>query len=165
MMTLQEPCSPASLAIVRTLFEEYRALLGVDLCFQGFDQEIATLPGDYRAPAGRLWLALADGEPAGCVGIRPLADDNCEMKRLYVRPVHRGTGLGRRLAKLAVDAARTIGYRRIYLDTLASMTAAIELYRSLGFEETEPYRHNPVPGALFFALDFCHDARGEKQLS
>jgi ribosomal protein S18 acetylase RimI-like enzyme len=100
-----------------------------------------------------LWLAMASGEAAGCVGIRPFGEGMCEMKRLYVRPAHRGKGIGRRLAVTSIDVAKELGYKRMYLDTLASMNEATTLYRALGFKETAPYRHNPIEGALYFALE------------
>ncbi len=147
-----QECTSDQVGQVRALFEEYAASLGVDLCFQNFEQELTALPGEYAPPDGRLLVALANNEPAGCVALRRFDDDACEMKRLYVRPAYRGTGLGRRLAASVIDAARAIGYTKMYLDTLSSMDEAISLYRSLGFVPTRPYRHNPVPGALFFEL-------------
>jgi GNAT superfamily N-acetyltransferase len=153
MLTLREPSSFADLACVRLLFEEYRTWLGIDLGFQKFDEELASLPGDYGRPRGRLWLAMMGAEAAGCAGIRPFGQGDCEMKRLYVRPGQRGKGVGKRLAATAIEVAKQIGYRRMYLDTLASMTDATRLYRSLGFQETEPYTYNPYPNVLYFALD------------
>jgi GNAT superfamily N-acetyltransferase len=152
-MTLREPSSFADLAVVRLLFEEYRNWLGIDLGFQRFDQELTSLPGDYGRPRGRLWLAMMGAEAAGCAAIRPIGERDCEMKRLYVRPAHRGKGVGKRLASTAVAAAKELGYGRVLLDTLASMSDATRLYRSLGFRETEPYTYNPFPDALYFALD------------
>jgi putative acetyltransferase len=137
---------------VRALFREYADSLGVDLSFQGFEQELAALPGEYAPPAGRLLLGVVDGVAAACGALRPFGERDCELKRLYVRERARRTGLGRLLAEAAIEAARDVGYERMLLDTLPAMGPARELYRSLGFEEVAPYRYNPVPGTSFMAL-------------
>ena len=148
--------SPA-LDRARRLIEEYAASLEFDLGFQGFAEELAGLPGAYAPPSGRLMLAQAHGEAAGCVAVRPLVPGVCDMKRLYVRPAFRGSGLGRRRVEAAVREARAAGYRRMRLDTVATMAAARDLYRSLGFVPVPPYRHNPMAGAEFMELDLHAD--------
>jgi ribosomal protein S18 acetylase RimI-like enzyme len=127
--------------------------LGVDLCFQDFDREVASLPGEYVPPTGRLWLCFVDDALAGCVALRRIDGTTCEMKRLYIRPTFRGRHLGRIVTEALIREGRAIGYRWMKLDTLPSMTEAIALYRSLGFKTTEPYRHNPIPGALYMELE------------
>jgi ribosomal protein S18 acetylase RimI-like enzyme len=144
---------PEDLPVVRALLREYAHALDVDLCFQGFDDELATLPGAYAPPGGRLLLAWRGEEVLGCVALRPLDEGRCEMKRLYVRPAARGERLGERLVRRVCDEARAAGCTSVCLDTLPSMTAAIGLYRSLGFVPIEPYAFNPVPGALCLGLD------------
>lgn len=137
---------------VRELFREYQASLEVDLCFQNFADELARLPGAYAPPSGRLLLCTVDGAPQGCVALQAIGVDDCEMKRLYTRPAQRGLGLGRRLVACVLAEARAIGYRRVYLDTLPSMTRAAAMYTALGFVDVPAYRHNPVPGARYMAL-------------
>jgi ribosomal protein S18 acetylase RimI-like enzyme len=144
--------TPEEIDSIRDLMLEYAAFLGFDLAFQGFDQELAALPGDYAPPQGRLFLARCDRQPAGCVALRPLEAGVCEMKRLYVRPAYRGQRLGRRLAERVIAEARQIGYKWMRLDTVPSMRRAQDLYRSLGFYEIEAYRHNPIPGTSYLEL-------------
>ena len=146
---------PASVAVIAALFAEYAGTLGVDLAFQGFEEELATLPGAYAPPGGRLLLGLDDGLPAGCVALRPLEPYVAELKRLYVRPAHRGAGWGRLLAVRAIAEARLARYDRIRLDTLPSMAGARRLYTELGFVAIPPYRHNPVPGTAFLELNLA----------
>jgi len=134
---------------VRELFREYQYWVDQACCFADFAQELAALPGEYAPPGGRLLLALSDGMPAGCVALRPFDPERGEMKRLYVRPSHRGMGLGRRLALAVIETASEKGYSRMRLDTLPSMGEAIALYGALGFRTIAPYRANPVAGALF----------------
>lgn len=133
---------------IRQLFQEYQSSLGFQLDFQNFQQELQDLPGAYAPPRGHIILESG----AGCVALRPLDDTTCEMKRLYVRPDQRGTGLGRRLAQQIIEKARQLGYQRMVLDTLDTMESALTLYRSLGFEETEAYCYNPFPNAVFMEL-------------
>jgi ribosomal protein S18 acetylase RimI-like enzyme len=142
------PAALADLEEIRRMLSEYAAWLEVDLCFQNFEQELAALPGEYAPPRGRLLIA----ESAGCVALRPINDEICEMKRLYVRPEHRGSGLGKRLVLSIVEEARGIGYRRMRLDTMPKMDRAQGLYRALGFQEIAAYRYNPEPGARFLEL-------------
>ena len=149
--------SEAELELAREAFREYAQGLGVDLCFQNFDAELAGLPGDYAPPAGALLLAYVDGALAGCGALRSLTDvdyaNACEMKRLFVRPAFRGHGLGRLLTQRLMDCARTAGYSVLLLDTLDDMEAARGLYTTLGFEEIPPYYFNPIAGAHYLKAD------------
>jgi ribosomal protein S18 acetylase RimI-like enzyme len=142
-------------ADVRPLLEKYAASLSFDLTFQDFETELATLPGDYAPPEGALLLARVEGDPAGCVALRRIDSSTGELKRLFVTPEHRGLGLGRLLATVVVELAHERGYRRLRLDTTPEMAAAQALYSSLGFQEIEPYRENPVAGASFLELDLA----------
>lgn len=153
MLKLVPAESKEHVELARQLFREYADSLGIGLCFQDFEKELASLPGDYAPPGGRLYVAFEDERPAGCVGLRKISDDICEMKRLYVRPLFRGQGIGRQLVLALVKDARELGYARMCLDTLPSMKRAITLYRAMGFKPIEPYRANPVPGAMFFQLN------------
>jgi putative acetyltransferase len=145
--------SPKQIAQARELFLEYAQSLGFSLCFQNFDQELATLPGGYAPPEGRLLLAEYDGQLAGCVALHALEPGVCEMKRLYLRPQFRGKGLGRVLADRIIAEARHIGYKQMRLDTVEPvMKDAVAMYRTLGFREITPYCANPIAGALYMEL-------------
>jgi putative acetyltransferase len=153
-LEFREAESPGQIAGIRELFLEYAQSLGFSLCFQSFDQEVAALPGDYAPPTGRLLLATLENQPAGCAGLHKLDQEVCEMKRLYVRPQFRGEGLGRELAKRVIASAHEIGYKKLRLDTVEPMMqAAVAMYRTLGFREIEPYRTNPIDGALYMELE------------
>lgn len=159
MSTIQllQPASVADLEATRVIFQEYAASLKVDLCFQGFEDELKALPGDYAEPRGTLLLAWVDGALAGCCALRPLDGSDysnaAEMKRLYVRPPFRGLGLGRQLTEGILDAARKSGYSCVLLDTLDDMESARALYEDLGFVEIPPYYHNPYAGAHYLKVD------------
>jgi putative acetyltransferase len=149
---VQAECS-AQVAQARELFQEYAQSLGVNLCFQNFEQELAGLPGHYAPPDGRLLLAEYDGQLAGCVALHKWDDGICEMKRLYLRPSFRGKGLGRAIAEKIIADASSIGYQRMRLDTIEPlMKDAVEMYRKLGFREIAPYRPNPIAGAMYMEL-------------
>ena len=159
MSTIQllQPASVADWEATRVIFQEYAASLKVDLCFQGFDAELAQLPGDYAEPAGVLILATVDGTPAGCCAFRPLTSSDhlnaCEMKRLFVRSAFRGFGLGRLLVEQVMARASLAGYTTMLLDTLSDMETARALYQESGFVEVAPYYHNPIPGAHYLKVD------------
>jgi ribosomal protein S18 acetylase RimI-like enzyme len=142
---------------IREIFQEYADGLGIDLCFQQFDAELAGLPGEYQEPRGGLLMARVGGELAGCCALRPLDNADypnaAEMKRLYVRKVFRGFGLGRQLSEAILDTARRAGYACVLLDTLSEMDAARSLYEDLGFIEIAPYYHNPISGAHYLKVD------------
>jgi putative acetyltransferase len=156
-VNLAVPQGAAEIDAVRGIFREYAHGLGVDLCFQQFDRELADLPGDYAEPRGKLLLATVNGEVAGCCALRPLDSSDypnaCEMKRLYVRKRFRGLGLGRQLVEEVMEAAREAGYACVLLDTLDDMEAARGLYGDLGFAEIPPYYHNPIPGAHYLKAE------------
>jgi putative acetyltransferase len=152
--TIVQASSPAQIAQARELFLEYANSLNFSLCFQNFEQELATLPGHYAPPKGRLLLGEYDDQLAACVALRPLDEKICEMKRLYLRPAFRGKGLGRVLAEHLIDEAREIGYDSMRLDTVEPvMKDAVAMYRRFGFREIPAYRENPNPGALYMELD------------
>ncbi len=154
---VRPPCSADDWDLTRAIFLEYANSLDVDLCFQGFEQELADLPGEYAEPRGALLLAWVDGQLAGCCALRPLdASDYAnaaEMKRLFVRPRFRGLGLGRLLTEAILDAARHADYSCVLLDTLDDMESARALYEDLGFSEIPPYYHNPFAGAHYLKVD------------
>ena len=141
--------TPATIDSIRQLFREYEEFLQVDLCFQNFEEELATLPSRYAPPHGVLLLALAAGQAAGCVATRPLDEDICEMKRLYVRPAYLGQGLGKKLALTVIELASSAGYVRMRLDTLKKLAPALSLYTALGFQKCSPYYKNPLPGVVY----------------
>lgn len=157
MIEIRQAESEADIVAARQLFEEYAQSLGFSLCFQGFDQELAGLPGDYAAPHGRLLLAFWEGKLAGCVALHAFGSDRaCEMKRLYVRPEFRGQHIGKHLLNAVLRAAREIGYRKMLLDTVGGkMDRAIAMYRDYGFQEIAAYRKNPQPGVLFMELELA----------
>jgi ribosomal protein S18 acetylase RimI-like enzyme len=138
--------------IAKNLFIEYAHSLNFDLCFQDFDKELSEMPGNYAQPEGRLLLALVNGLPAGCCALRKLEEGICEMKRLYVKPEFRNLKIGKLLAEKIIEEAKTIGYKKMRLDTVPSMERAISLYTLLGFKETIPYRYNPQPGVKYMEL-------------
>ena len=151
------PRTTGQLAATRQIFAEYAEQLGIDLCFQNFEAELAGLPGEYGGPGGALLLALVDGEVAGCCALHALNSvdypNAAEMKRLYVRKAFRGFGLGRQLAEAVLDAAHMAGYHCVLLDTLDDMESARALYTDLGFADIPPYYHNPIPGAHYLKAD------------
>lgn len=137
---------------LKILFNEYTSSLGIDLTFQDYEQEIRDLPGKYDLPRGRLYI-IYDGAPAGCIGLRPLNQYHCEMKRLYVRHEFRGKGFGKILAQKILDDAKEIGYTKMYLDTLLSLDTAVKMYKQMGFREIEPYYDNPYPNVAYFCME------------
>jgi GNAT superfamily N-acetyltransferase len=154
MLTIVKAETPAQVSTARQMIEEYAAWLEFKLCFQGYEEEIQSLPGKYAPPSGRLLLALWEGRPAGVIALRPLEEPGvCEMKRLYVRPEFRGHQIGRILAERVISEAAEIGYSRMRLDTISGkMDSAIAMYRTLGFAEIDPYYKTPVGETLFMEL-------------
>jgi putative acetyltransferase len=149
---IRQVSSVAEIATARALFEDYAAALEIDLGYQGFAEELASLPGAYAPPRGRLLIARVRDEAAGCVALRPLGEDVCEMRRLYVRPTFRGSGIGKQLAEAIIAEARQIGYAIMRLDTVPKLEAATRLYESLGFVRRDSYYETPVGGTSFMEL-------------
>ena len=157
MIRIVPALSEETISQARNLFREYASTIGVEVCLVDFERELASLPGLYAPPGGRLLLAIQQipgnpGEAIGCAALRKLEPDACELKRLYVRPAFRGQGAARELVKELIADARSIGYKRMVLDTLPSMQVAHKLYRTIGFREIPAYQRNPIPGSLFFGL-------------
>ena len=156
MLRLFQANTQEDIEHARSLFQEYAGGLGISLCFQNFDRELANLPGDYEPPDGRLLLATEDDQLAGCIALRKLGDGVCEMKRLFIRPAYRGKGLGRVLVAAIIDEARQLGYTHMRLDTIPGrMDQAIALYRSIGFVEIEPYYESPIGDAKYMQLELA----------
>lgn len=153
-IVLKQAESEKEIRISRELFLEYAHSLNFDLCFQDFDKELESLPGKYALPSGRLTLCYVDGIPAGCIALRNIDDDTCEMKRLYVKPDFRGLKLGMKLSQHLLKEAKKIGYKKMRLDTIAStMKHAFNLYEQMGFYEIEPYNYNPQPGVVYMEIE------------
>jgi ribosomal protein S18 acetylase RimI-like enzyme len=150
---------PEDLPVVRELFQEYGRSIGIDLSFQGFDEELASLPGKYAPPFGAVIIACCDAVPCGCVALRRIDERTCEMKRLYVRPGNRGLRIGAELVTRIIETAKARGYQSMRLDTLPSMASAVSLYRSFGFREIDPYIFNPIPSALFMEKTLLKSAQ------
>jgi len=143
---------PDEITVIKDLFQEYAESLNFDLDFQDFGEELETLPGKYAPPLGSLLVAKENGETVGCVAVRPLGSEICEMKRLYVKPAHRGKKVGRELAVAIIEEAKRLGYKAMRLDTVEAMKEASALYRALGFQQIDAYTYNPLPGAMYFEL-------------
>lgn len=152
MRQIIEVTETEDIQTVRQLFNEYAEAIGIDLTFQNFEEELLHIADIYMPPEGALLLAMHEGLPAGCVGLRRIDAHRCEMKRLYVRPTSRGKGLGNTLCRKIISKGCQLGYREMLLDTLSTMVGAQKLYRAHGFKETEPYYHNPLPAAQYFLL-------------
>lgn len=153
MVKIVEPITVEQIDVVRDLFKEYSRFLGVDLGFQEFKEELEELPGKYARPSGVLYLAIGEQGPAGCVALRKLADGVCEMKRLFVKPGYRRTGIGELLAGQTIEDAKSLGYSTMRLDTLDRLEAAMRLYERLGFKRVEPYYYNPLSGVVYWELN------------
>lgn len=153
MLNFVQVTSEKLLNITKEIFKEYQNSIETDLCFQNFNDELESLPGKYSPPKGRLYLAFFEDKVVGSVALRPLDEDKCEMKRLYVRPVFRGQKYGQILANKIILEAKDLGYKQMFLDTLTTMPEAVGLYKKLGFKECKPYCYNPLCGALYMNFD------------
>ena len=163
-MKITQAQTPSEIEQVHQLFREYESFLDVDLCFQSFEEELADLPGAYASPSGALLIGQIGDNTVGCVAVRYLSDGVCEMKRLFVKPEARGTGLGRQLAQEIIQVARTLGYALMRLDTLNRLADAMRLYESLGFRRTDPYYENPLSGVVFWELKLNEDEPANQRL-
>jgi ribosomal protein S18 acetylase RimI-like enzyme len=152
MTEIQTAVLPDEIPVIKGLFQEYADSLSFELDFQDFREELETLPGKYAPPMGSILVARENGETVGCVAVRPLSESLCEMKRLYVKPAHRGKSLGRELALAIIEESKRLGYKVMRLDTVVEMKEASALYRALGFQPIDPYCYNPLPGAMYFEL-------------
>jgi putative acetyltransferase len=152
-MQITEAKSKAEIEQARNLFREYQAFLNIDLCFQDFEQELASLPGKYAQPSGAILLARVDGELAGCVAVRPIEGDVCEMKRLYVKDKFRGLAIGKKLAQAIIEKAKQRNYKTMRLDTLERLETAMAIYQKLGFKRIEPYYANPLNEVAYWQLE------------
>jgi len=161
MLDIRIAQTETDIRMASVLFREYAESLSFDLDFQDFNEELAHIDTHYAPPRGRLYIALVDGQPAGCVALRYFKDSVCEMKRLYVRPAFRRRAVGRQLAETIIEAAREIGYDRMRLDTVPAMKAANALYAELGFKPIDAYRYNPVEGAIYLELGLNADKRDD----
>jgi putative acetyltransferase len=152
MTEIQTAMLPNEIPVIKELFQEYADSLKFELDFQDFREELATLPGKYAAPSGSILVAKKNGETVGCVAVRSLGEEICEMKRLYVKPAYRGKRVGRDLALAIIEEAKRLGYKAMRLDTVEAMKEASALYRALGFRPIDAYCYNPLPGAMYFEL-------------
>ncbi len=148
-LVIVEPGDDTRIEAARGIFAEYQRELGVDLCFQSFEEELATLPGKYSPPEGVLMLLYDEGCPVACGALRPLEDGICELKRIYVRPEARRKGIARAISQVLINMAQQLGYQSVRLDTLRRLPGAVDLYTSLGFSEIEPYNFNPEPDIVY----------------
>jgi putative acetyltransferase len=167
MAEISRAVIPCEITVIKDLFQEYAESLNFDLDFQDFREELETLPGKYGAPEGSILVAKENGETVGCVAVRPLGSEICEMKRLYVKPAHRGKKVGQELAVAIIEEAKRLGYKAMRLDTVEAMKEASALYRALGFQPIDAYYYNPLPGAMYFELKLLesNEPRAESKSS